>query len=177
MASSSRTKKPPASSSQRGQPRQEIVMDLKAFCSVCFKISHTGDEVGFGLYCPWEKFNRNKIYYFMCIFPLKEIESKKQRVVVECVKNWDTLSDVNLTLDDLLLHYFLSYVVVPKFSNHYQINDIELQLMHAKKNKITLKWTIMIMQHMRSFKDKHNPLPYALIVPTLLKHFGISTDG
>ncbi|KAF1866167.1 hypothetical protein Lal_00031471 [Lupinus albus] len=71
---------------------------------------------------------KKEFYYSMCRFSKEEIDLRKQMVLGETVKNRHILAVGNLNLKDRLLHYFLSYVIMPKFSNHSQINDIELQL-------------------------------------------------
>ncbi|KAF1894445.1 hypothetical protein Lal_00043601 [Lupinus albus] len=83
--------------------------------------------------------------------------------------NWDILSAGYLTLEDRLIHYFLSYVIFPKFSNHSQISDIELQLMYAIKFNIKINWTKMIMNQI--------PLPYAIFITKILEHFGVPLEG
>ncbi|KAF1864781.1 hypothetical protein Lal_00039955 [Lupinus albus] len=81
---------------------------------------------------------------------MEEIEQRKQQGFSETVKNRDILYAGNLKLEDRLLHYILSYVILPKFSNHSQISDIKLQLI---------------------------PLPYAIFITKILEHFGLSLDG
>ncbi|KAF1866127.1 hypothetical protein Lal_00043081 [Lupinus albus] len=68
----------------------------------------------------------------------EEIEQPKQHGFGEIVKNSDIISAGYLKLEYRLLHYFLSYVILPKFSNHSQISDIELQLMNAMKYNIKI---------------------------------------
>ncbi|KAF1866115.1 hypothetical protein Lal_00043068 [Lupinus albus] len=80
----------------------------------------------------------------------EEIEQRTQQGFAETVKNRDILFVGYLKLEDCLLHYFLSYVILPKFSNHSQISDIELQLI---------------------------PLPYAIFITKVLENFGVSLDG
>ncbi|KAF1878173.1 hypothetical protein Lal_00012898 [Lupinus albus] len=80
----------------------------------------------------------------------EEIERRKQQSLGETVKNRDILSAGYLTLEDRLIHYFLSYVILPKFSNHSQISDIELQLI---------------------------PLPYTIFITKILEHFVVPLEG
>ncbi|KAF1867979.1 hypothetical protein Lal_00042373 [Lupinus albus] len=84
------------------------------------------------------------------IISKEEIEQRKQQGFHETVKNRDILSVGYHKLEDRLPHYFLSYVILPKFSNHSQISDIEIQLI---------------------------PLPYAIFITKILEHFGVSTTG
>ncbi|KAF1877060.1 hypothetical protein Lal_00033613 [Lupinus albus] len=107
----------------------------------------------------------------------EEIEQRKQHGFSETVKNRDILSVGYLKLEDRLLHYFLSNVILPKFSNHSQISDIELQLMYAKKYKIKINWAQMIMRQMWTIRGSQCPLLYAIFITNILKHFKVSTDG
>ncbi|KAF1881694.1 hypothetical protein Lal_00032165 [Lupinus albus] len=107
----------------------------------------------------------------------KEIERRKQQSLGETVKNRDILSAGYLTLEDRLIHYFLTYVILSKFSNHLQISDIELHLMYAIKFNIKINWTKMIMQQMWHVRSSQSPLPYAIFITKILEHFGVSLDG
>ncbi|KAF1869318.1 hypothetical protein Lal_00018411 [Lupinus albus] len=91
--------------------------------------------------------------------------------------NRDILSAGYLTLEDRLIRYFLSYVILPKFSNHSQISDIELQLMYANKFNIKINWAKMIMNQMWHVRGSQSLLPYAIFIIKILEHFGISLDG
>ncbi|KAF1874306.1 hypothetical protein Lal_00013744 [Lupinus albus] len=95
----------------------------------------------------------------------------------ETVKNRDIIAVGNLNLEDRLLHNFLSYVIMPMFSNHSQINDIELQLMYALKHNLEINWALTLMRHMWSVRETYSPLPYAIIISKILEHFGVLTVG
>ncbi|KAF1870540.1 hypothetical protein Lal_00025672 [Lupinus albus] len=130
---------------------KDIVLDMKTFSSICCDIPMTGDIT-------------------------EEIERRKQQSLGETVKNMDILSAGYLTLEDRLIHYFLSYVILPKFSNHSQISDIELQLMYAIKFNININWARMIMNRMWHVRDSQSLLPYAIFITKILEHFGVSLD-
>ncbi|KAF1872217.1 hypothetical protein Lal_00038001 [Lupinus albus] len=125
---------------------KDIVLDIKTFSSICCDIPMTGDITGFGLVCDWDDYDRKKFYLSICRIYKEEIERRKQQRIDETVKNRDILFAGYLTLEDRLVHYFLTYVIFPKFSNHSQISYIELQLMYAIKYKIKINWIKMIMQ-------------------------------
>ncbi|KAF1859125.1 hypothetical protein Lal_00000954 [Lupinus albus] len=91
--------------------------------------------------------------------------------------NRDILSAGYLKLEESLLHYFLSYVILPKFSNHSQISDIELQLMYAIKYNFKINWTQMIIRKMWNVRGSQSPLPYAIFITKILEHFDVSLDG
>ncbi|KAF1893081.1 hypothetical protein Lal_00041643 [Lupinus albus] len=109
---------------------KDIVLDMKTFSSICCDILMIGDIIG---------------------FVLEEIERRKQQSLGETVKNRDILFAGYLTLEDRLIHYFLSYVILPKFSNHSQINDNE-------SNVALPKW------------------PYAIFITKILEYFGVPLE-
>ncbi|KAF1884506.1 hypothetical protein Lal_00028384 [Lupinus albus] len=135
---------------------KDIVLDTKTFSSICCDIPMQGDIIG---------------------FVLEEIEQRKQQGYGETVKNRYILSARYLKLEERLLHYFLRYVILPKFSNHSQISDIELQLMYAIKYNININWTQMIMQQMWHVCGSQSSLSYTIFITKILEHFGISLDG
>ncbi|KAF1892828.1 hypothetical protein Lal_00035472 [Lupinus albus] len=156
---------------------KDIVLDMKTFSSICCDIPMTGDITGFGLVCEWDDYDRKKFYLSICRISKEEIERRKQQSLGDTVKNKDILSTGYLTLEDRLIHYFLSYVMLPKFSNHSQISDIELQLIYAIKFNIKINWAKMIMNQMWHVRGSQSPLPYAIFITKILKHFSVSLDG
>ncbi|KAF1892934.1 hypothetical protein Lal_00035518 [Lupinus albus] len=155
---------------------KDIVLDMKTFSSIFCDIPMIGDITGFGLVCEWDDYDRKKFYHSICRISKEEIERRKQQSLGETVKNRDILSAGYLTLEDCLIHYFLSYVILPKFSNHLQISDIELQLMYAINFNIKINWTNIIMTQMWHIRGSQNPLPYAIFITKILEHFGVSLD-
>ncbi|KAF1864636.1 hypothetical protein Lal_00039270 [Lupinus albus] len=107
----------------------------------------------------------------------EEIEQRKPQGFGETVKNRDILSAGYLKLEERLLHYFLSYVILPKFSNHSQISDIKLQFMFAMKYNIKINWTLIIMQQMWNVCGSQSLLSYAIFITKVLKLFSVSLDG
>ncbi|KAF1896118.1 hypothetical protein Lal_00042884 [Lupinus albus] len=103
-----------------------IVLDTNTFSSLCCDIPMQGDITGFGIVCEWDDYDHKRFYFSLCRISKEEIEQRKQQSIGETVKNRDILSAGYLKLEEHLLHYFLSYVILPKFSNHSQISDIKL---------------------------------------------------
>ncbi|KAF1888155.1 hypothetical protein Lal_00039193 [Lupinus albus] len=136
-----------------------------------------GDITGLGLVCEWDDYDRKKFYLSTFRISKEEIERRKQQSLGETVMNRDILSDEYLTLEDSLVHYFLTYVILPKFSNHSQIIDIELQLMYAIKFNIKINWTKMIMQQMWYVRGSQSPLPYIIFITKILEHFGVPLEA
>ncbi|KAF1862531.1 hypothetical protein Lal_00024433 [Lupinus albus] len=156
---------------------KDISLDAKTFSSLCWNIPTQGSTTCFGLVSDWDNFDRKGFYYSLCRISKEEIEMRKKQGFGETVKNRDILSCGYLKLEDRLLHYFMIYVILPKFSNHSQISDIEPQLMYAMKYNIKINWAQMIMRQMWNVHSSQSPLPYAIFITKILKHFGVSTTG
>ncbi|KAF1892935.1 hypothetical protein Lal_00035519 [Lupinus albus] len=156
---------------------KDIVLDMKTISSICCDILMIGDIAGFGLICEWDDYDRKKFYLSMCRISKEEIERRNQQILGETFKNRDILSIGYLTLEDRLIHYFFSYVILPKYSNHSQISDIELQLMYAIKFNIKINWAKMIMNQIWHVRGSQNPLPYAIFITKILEHFGVPLEG
>ncbi|KAF1894542.1 hypothetical protein Lal_00027807 [Lupinus albus] len=156
---------------------KDIVLDIKTFSSICCDIQMTCDVTGFGLVCDWDDYDRKRFYLYICRIPKEEIERRKQQSLGETIKNRDILSAGYLTLEERLVHYFLSYVILPKFSNHSQISDIDLYLMYAIKYNIKINCSHMIMSQIWNVRSSQSPLPYAIFITKILEHFGVSLDG
>ncbi|KAF1894088.1 hypothetical protein Lal_00004006 [Lupinus albus] len=156
---------------------KDIILDMKTFSSICCDIPMIGDITGFGLVCEWDDYDRKKFYLSICRISKEEIERRKQQSLGETVKNRDIPSAGYLTLEDRLIHYFLSYVILPKFSNHSQISDTELQLMYAIKFNIKINWTKMIMNQMWHVRGSQSPLPYAIFISKIFEHFSVPLEG
>ncbi|KAF1877087.1 hypothetical protein Lal_00033643 [Lupinus albus] len=143
----------------KGSSSKKISMDVP------FSLQNTDD------------YDRKRFYLSICRIPKEEIVRRKQQSLGETVKNRDIPSARYLTLEDRLVHYFLTYAILPKFSNHSQISDIDLQLMYAIKYNIKINWAKMIMQQMWHVRGSQSPLPYAIFITKILEHFDISLDG
>ncbi|KAF1893068.1 hypothetical protein Lal_00035401 [Lupinus albus] len=148
---------------------KDIVLDINTFSSICCDIPMTGDITGFFLVCDGDDYDRKKFYLSICRISKEEIERRKQQSLCETVKNSDILSVGYLMLEDRLIHYFLTYVILPKFSNHSQISDIDLQLIYFIKFNIKINWSKMIMQQMWHVR--------VIFITEILEHFGVSLDG
>ncbi|KAF1879734.1 hypothetical protein Lal_00039747 [Lupinus albus] len=155
---------------------KDIVLDIKTFSYICCDIPMTGDITGFGMVCDWDDYDCKKFYLSICRIYKEEIERRKQQSLGETVMNRDILSARYLMLEDRLVHYFLTHVILLKFSYHSQISDIELQLMYAIKFNIKINWAKMIMQQMWHVRGSQSLLPYAIIITKIIEHFDISLD-
>lgn len=75
----------------------------------------------------------------------------------------------NLTVSDRMLHYVIGYVLIPKDSNHSQINDLEMQILFAIKNRIRVNWILTIMYHLQQQLSLSTRLPYARLISRILE--------
>ncbi|KAF1868159.1 hypothetical protein Lal_00018675 [Lupinus albus] len=78
----------------------DIVLDMKTFCSISCDIPMIGDITGFDLVCEWDDYDRKKFYLSICRISKEEIERRKQQSIGETVKSRDILSARFLTLED-----------------------------------------------------------------------------
>ncbi|KAF1872226.1 hypothetical protein Lal_00038012 [Lupinus albus] len=76
-----------------------------------------GSRTGFGLVYEWDNYDRKGFCISLCRISKEEIKQRNQQGFGETVKNKDSLSTGYLKLEERLLHYFLNYVILPKFSN------------------------------------------------------------
>lgn len=83
---------------------------------------------------PWEDYSKHALYYGLSRLSEHQFYNKRKKSLggdlLECVY-W---SPAKFTIDDRMLHYFLVYVIVLRFSNHCTITDPEMMLLYAIKN-------------------------------------------
>ncbi|MED6141343.1 hypothetical protein PIB30_102395 [Stylosanthes scabra] len=79
-----------------------------------------------------------------------------------------------LSVEHCLLHYFLTYVLVPRSGNHGLILDEDLEIMWRMVNGHKINWVHLIVTHMRRIKPGNcKGLPYAILWTALFKYVGI----
>ncbi|KAI5383956.1 hypothetical protein KIW84_071081 [Lathyrus oleraceus] len=71
-----------------------------------------------------------------------------------------------------MLHYVICHVLLPKDSNLSQINDLEMQVMFAVKNKIKVNWLPTMLYHLKQQLTLKTRLPYGRLISRILE----STD-
>lgn len=98
----------------------------------------TGGHKFFGTKAPWEDYSKHAFYYGLSrLFEHKLYNKRKKSLGGDLPKRvyW---SPTKFTLDDRMLHYFLVYVIVPRFSNHCTITDAKMMLLYVIKNNVRL---------------------------------------
>ncbi|MED6190525.1 hypothetical protein PIB30_106721 [Stylosanthes scabra] len=79
-----------------------------------------------------------------------------------------------LNVEHRLLHYFLTYVLVPRSGNHGLILDEDLEIMWRMVNGQQINWVHLIVTHMRRTKPGNfKGLPYAILWTAIFKYVGI----
>ncbi|MED6117230.1 hypothetical protein PIB30_108073, partial [Stylosanthes scabra] len=79
-----------------------------------------------------------------------------------------------LNVEHRLLHYFLTYVLVPQSGNHGLILDEDLEIMWRMVNGQQINLVHLIVTHMRKTKPGNSKgLPYAILWTAIFKYVGI----
>ncbi|KAI5441870.1 hypothetical protein KIW84_011070 [Lathyrus oleraceus] len=84
-------------------------------------------------------YNKREFYYGIVRIPENDFIQKRKRLMSGHSKR-NSWSAVILTIDDRLIHYILAYVIMPKYSIFFTINDYEMQILYAMKNNIQFNW-------------------------------------
>lgn len=155
---------------------KDIRLNASAFGRCCHGLPSEGLKLGDSVPCPWPDYDKKDYYVSLCR-PSKLAGLLQKLELREIDKSKGTMTVGILTPEDRLLHYFLTYVIVPKHSNHAQINELELQLMYAMKHHIKVNWVYVIMNHMAKARTFHTPLPYARLLTRVFEACGIPLDG
>ncbi|MED6213829.1 hypothetical protein PIB30_097208 [Stylosanthes scabra] len=76
-----------------------------------------------------------------------------------------------LSVEHRLLHFFLTYVLVPQSGNHGLILDEDLEIMWRMVNGQQINWVHLIVTHMRRTKPGNSKgLPYAILWTAIFKY-------
>ncbi|MED6214395.1 hypothetical protein PIB30_102576 [Stylosanthes scabra] len=79
-----------------------------------------------------------------------------------------------LSIEHLLLHYFITYMLVPRSGNHRLILDEDFEIMWRMVNGQQINWVHMFVTHMRRIKPGNSKgLPYAILWTAIFKYVGI----
>ncbi|MED6165402.1 hypothetical protein PIB30_099210, partial [Stylosanthes scabra] len=79
-----------------------------------------------------------------------------------------------LSVEHRLLHYFMTYMLVPRSGNHGLILDEDLEILWRMVNGQQINWVHMFVTHMRRIKPGNSKgLPYAILWTAIFKYVGI----
>lgn len=148
----------------------DIVMDVEVFGNGLV-LPYKSQFIIHGFTSEWEGYSKMNYFFRICRVSQQAFLTKKNPA-----SSWVLLFSKNLSVSDRMLHYLISYILMPEHSNHSQIGDIELQLIYAIKNKIVVNWASIIMYHMKHQQSLTGGLPYARLIPKLLEACGLSPN-
>lgn len=156
-------------SSVKGVP---ISLSLQQF-GECLKIPFEGVEIPVKNNAQLPGYVKKDFYYDISRISEHEYNEKRRKLTGK-VPEKPSWSAGNLTINDRMIHYFLSYVLVPKMSNHATINDLEMQLLFAVKNRIQVNWAYVIMHHLANHDEYSAGLPYARVLTKIFRKFKVN---
>lgn len=120
--------------------------------------------------CEWGDISKYDAYVSLCRFDRRTMEQKRAQAGSKYAQQRYGVG--NLTVDYRLLHYFLSYILVPKAGNYSQISEFELQIMNFMFEGRQLNWAFFVKSIMLGSREAIG-LPYAKEVSRILEHFGV----
>ena len=110
-----------------------------------------------------EEFNKIQ-FYKGC---LKNSHSK--------VKNF---SVGGLKLDERLIAFIVSWILIPRGSNHPTLSKEDLLLIYCIMNKVKINWIHTIKEHMqKSMRLCDFHYPYAILISNFLHYFEVNIEG
>lgn len=98
----------------------DIIMDLEAFGN-CLGVPFVGQTFHHGLVPKWDGYSKMDYFFHICRVSQQDILGKNNPTSSRLL-----MFAKNLTVSDRMLWYFITYVLMPKHSNHSQIGDLEL---------------------------------------------------
>lgn len=115
----------------------------------------------------WLPFNKVEIFIDMC-------RPNQQNTARQQLLSSSNLFGSNLSVSDRMLHLVIAYVLFPKNSNHSRINEFELMVLHALKQRCSVNWALSIMYHMQLMQSLDGGLPYARAISHILENAGVN---
>lgn len=141
----------------------------------CLKVPYEGESIMMNFTCDWAGYEKWKYFYSInMLFEYKLYYKREKNYGI--TPNRHIFYSANLSVSDGMLHYFTFYILMPKYSNHFQINYTEMQVSYAIKNKLQVNWAYVIMQHMISQRKLSGGLPYARLITKIMKSFDIDLN-
>ncbi|MED6178959.1 hypothetical protein PIB30_112435, partial [Stylosanthes scabra] len=86
---------------------------------------------------------------------------------------------INLVPTEIrILHYLLTYTILPRGGNHGVIQHEDVLVMWAMLKGYKICWPFFIIQHMLKFQGKTNkPIGYGPLWSKIYQYLGIDTQG
>ncbi|KAI5432051.1 hypothetical protein KIW84_035981 [Lathyrus oleraceus] len=130
-----------------------------------------------GIKAPWEGYSNHVFYYGLSRLSEHQFYNKRKKSSGGDLPERVYCSSAKFTLDDRMLHYFLVYVIVPRYSNHCTITDSKMLLLYAIKNNFLVDWGHTILCHMLSYNEHVDGLPYAHFLTKIFHHFNVNLEN
>lgn len=124
---------------------------------------------------PIQNYEKKREFYFCIGRKLEhEIFQKRKKRTGGKLHDRTFWSAGNLFIYDRLLHYFLNYIVVPRFSNHSTITGTKMQILFAMKHGVPINWDYMILEHMATYDENSQELLNVFFFTKNLQHFEVN---
>ncbi|KAI5405415.1 hypothetical protein KIW84_052266 [Lathyrus oleraceus] len=137
------TKKGKLTSVVKGVPISMTATELNSILGI-----PTGGHKFVGTKASWEDYSKHAFYYGLSHFSKHQFYNKRKKSLGGDLPERVYWSPAKFTIDDKMLHYFLGYVIVPRFSNHFTITDPKMMLVFFVTSTSTWRmnfvsqWTI-----------------------------------
>lgn len=95
-----------------------------------------------------DEFKKIEVYLSMCRVPREEALGKRQKTEEGAAKYKLILFVGNLHLNEIMMHYFLAYVIIPKETNYSQLTKFKVKLLDALKHNVIVIWPYVVKNHM-----------------------------
>ncbi|KAI5442585.1 hypothetical protein KIW84_011581 [Lathyrus oleraceus] len=125
----------------------------------------------------WEDYSKHAFYYSLSRLYEHQFYNKRKKSFERDNLERVYWSPAQFSIDDRMLHYFLVYVIVLRFSNHCIITDPEMMLLYAIKTHFRVDWGHTILSHMMSHDEYAEGLPYAHFLTNIFRHFNINMEN
>jgi hypothetical protein len=165
-------KKGKFTSVMKGVPISLTASDI---CAI-FEIPPGGHKF-VGTLSPWENYSKHAFYYSLSRLSEHQIYNKRKKSSGGDNSERVYWSLENFSINDRMLHYFLVYVVVLRFSNHCTITDPEFLLLYSIKTNFHVDWGHSILSHMMSHDEHAGGLPYAHLLTKIFRHFNVNLEN
>lgn len=144
--------------------------------SAIFEIP-TGGHKFVGTKAPWENYSKHAFYYSLSRLSEHQFYNKRKKSFGGDNPKRVYWSPAKFSIDDRMLHYFLVYVIVSRFSNHCTITNPKMMLLYAIKTHFRVDWRHTILSHMMSHDEYAEGVSYAHFLAKIFRHFNINLES
>lgn len=152
-----------------------ISLTASDICAI-FEIPPGGHKF-VGTLAQWENYSKHAFYYNLSRLSEHQTYNKRKKSSEGDNPERVYWSPTKFSINDRMLHYFLVYAVVPRFSNHCTITDPEFLLLYSIKTNFHVDWGHSILSHMMSHDEHAEGLPYAHLLTKIFRHFNVNLEN